>query len=115
MGDVAFPWALPLAPDGKCLLLPLSGSASHPQEPLSTNSVHLGKEQVEENQSVPGLERWLWLRALAALTEDQGLVPSTHRVETPVPGAPRPSSGHIRFLHTCGTQANTQTNANLEK
>lgn len=45
--------------------------------------------------SIGGLERWLGLRALTALLEDLGSVPSIHTVAhnclTPVPGNPTPS------------------------
>lgn len=49
------------------------------------------------------------LKALAALQEDQGLIPSAHRVPqpslTPVPGDPTPSSEFRR--HSADTHAGT--------
>lgn len=52
-----------------------------------------------------GLKTWLWLRALAVLTEDPGTILSTHIIS--VPEDPTPSSDLLRHctyvmhIHIC--------------
>lgn len=99
---------LPVTPAPRIGCLPLTSEYQHNTDARVHTHAHT---QIQINKSLKQtmlLERWLWLRALAACLEDWDLIPSTHlpvhSCITPLPGDMISYSGlwaqtHMQLKH----------------